>query len=273
MASPARLTVDGIVGRERGSTFLDGDGRRPPTGGPRPVPAHVTAAAVVLATVLAACSISGAGGSSLTKEKTRGGRMAKRPRHELNPVTAARAGGCRNKETVFARVDDDELRDRVYHDWIRGGAVLGVCTGDGRTDQRPGAGMSEELQIVDVQEDGRDEILFGGNSCCAEYFDAAVFRKGKLRLVLRPKGEPLLLINGIVDDGFAKAFGCRRSAGEKTRKLVKASARRTSARRFRWTRASFRLEDASAKRTLIEKGRTRSRGGAYEVAAALVKAC
>ena len=101
-----------------------------------------------IAAVLVACAASGAGGSSLTKEKNRVGRMAKRPRHELNLATAARADDCRNKETLFAHVDDDELRDRVYHDWIGGGPVLRVCTGDGRTDQRPGAGMSEELLKV-----------------------------------------------------------------------------------------------------------------------------
>ena len=79
-----------------------------------------TGTALPIAAVLAACAASGAGGSSLTKEKNRVGRMAKRPRHELNLATAARADDCRNKETLFAHVDDDELRDRVYHDWIRG---------------------------------------------------------------------------------------------------------------------------------------------------------
>jgi len=200
--------------------------------------------------------------------------MAERSQRDSKLVSTPGArGSCNKKETLLAHIDDDGLRDRVYHDWIRDGPVLGVCTGDGRTDQRPGSGMSEELRIVDVQRDGRDEILFGGNSCCAEYFEAAVFRKGKLRLVLRAKGEPLLLTNGIVDDGFAKAFGCRTRSGGTTRKLVKASARRISGRRFRWTRAYFRLRDASAKRTSVEKGRTRYRGGAYEVAAGLVRSC
>jgi hypothetical protein len=200
--------------------------------------------------------------------------MAERSQRDLMPASTPGArGGCKKKETLFGHIDDDGLGDRVYHDWIRGGPVLGACTGDGRTDQRPGAGMSEELRIVDVQRDGRDEILFGGNSCCAEYLDAAVFRKGTLRLVLRPKGEPLLLVNGIVDDGFAKAFGCRTRSDGTTRMLVKASARRTSGRHFRWTRAYLRLRDASAKRTSVENGRTRYRGGAYEVAAGLVRAC
>lgn len=188
----------------------------------RLLPARATAAVLVLSMALAACSVRGAGASSSTGEDPGWADRRARSQRDSKLVSTPRArGGCKNKETLFAHIDDDGLRDRVYHDWIRSGPVLGVCTGDGRTDQRPGSGMSEELRIVDVQRDGRDEILFGGNSCCAEYFDAAVFRKGKLRLVLRPKGEPLLLINGIVDDGFAKAFGCRTRSDGTTRKVVK----------------------------------------------------
>jgi len=200
--------------------------------------------------------------------------MAERSQPVSKLATTPRGDdSCKSKKTLFAHVDDDRLRDRVYHDWIRKGAALGVCTGDRRTDQRPGAGMSELLRIIDVQNDGRDEIFFGGTSILTRFYDVVVFRKGKLRQVLRPKGEPLSLIEGTVDEGRGKAFGCRKSTGEETRKLVKASARRIGGPRFRWTRAIFRLRDSSAKRTSVEKGRTRYRGSAYEVAAALVKPC
>jgi hypothetical protein len=72
--------------------------------------------------------------------------------------------------------------------------VLGVCTGDGRTDRMAGSGMTELLQIIDVQRDGRDEIFYGGTTATARYFDVAVFRRGKLRRVLRPKGRGLALV-------------------------------------------------------------------------------
>jgi hypothetical protein len=141
---------------------------------------------------------------------------------------------------LFAHVDDDELRDRVYHDLIRHRPVLGVCTGDGRTDRRPGAGMTELLRIIDVQEDGRDEILYGATLISSKNFYVAVFRRGKLHRVLRPKGKPLLLIKGSeVNPDRGKAFGCRKSADGKIRRLVKASVRKTGARSFRWTRANL----------------------------------
>lgn len=249
--------------------------RKPSTDAPRPLPSRLTAAVVVLALALAACSVNGAGDSGFSGEKNLGEGMAERSGHEPRRVPALRAGGnCRNKETLFAHVDDDKLRDRVYHDRNRRRPVLGVCTGDGRIDQRPGAGMTELLRIIDVQRDGRDEILYGATLISSKNFYVAVFRKGQLRRVLRPKGKPLLLIKGAyVNPDRGKAFGCRKSAEGNKRKLVKASVRKTSHRRFRWTRAIFRLRDASAKRTSVEKGRTRHRGRAYEVAAALVKPC
>jgi hypothetical protein len=83
-------------------------------------------------------------------------------------------------------------------------------------DRMAGSGMTELLQIIDVQRDGRDEIFYGGTTATARYFDAAVFRRGNLRRVLRPKGKPLALVEEIkpsTRDGaerrIGKAFGCR----------------------------------------------------------------
>ncbi len=126
-------------------------------------------------TALAACSVGGAGGNSFTGEKNSDRRMAERSQPVSKLATTPRGDdSCKSKETLFAHVDDDRLRDRVYHDWIRKGAALGVCTGDRRTDPRPGAGMSELLRIIDVQNDGRDEILFGGTSILTRFYDVAL---------------------------------------------------------------------------------------------------
>lgn len=226
------------------------------------------AGVVALATALVGCSVA----NSVTRigpsrDERLGERVAERS-------VSGPGKACRREETVSAEVDGDKLRDRVYHAWIRGGPVLGVCTGDGRTDQMPGSGMSELLRIIDVQNDGATRFSMGGTTVSAEYFDVAVFRRGKLRQVLRPKGTPLLLIKGtVVDPDRGKAFGCLNTARGKGRKLVKASDRRTSGGPFKWTRASFRLEDASAKRILIESGRAKSGDSPYTVAANLVKPC
>jgi hypothetical protein len=141
---------------------------------------------------LAACSVNGAKASSFTVERNPDGRITERSRLDSKLVPGLRGGDrCKNKETLFAHVDNDKLRDRIYHDWIKGGPVLGVCTGDGRTDRRRGSGMTELLWILDVQQDDRDEILYGGTSISAKYYDVAVFRKGKIRRVLRRKESRL----------------------------------------------------------------------------------
>jgi hypothetical protein len=189
---------------------------------------------------------------------------------------------CANRETLRADVDRDSRRDLVYHDWIRGAAVLGVCTGDGRTDRTAGSGMTELLQIIDVQRDGRDEIFYGGTTATARYFDVAVFRRGNLRRILHPKGKPLALVEGIkiaTRDGaerrIGKAFGCQDTVGDRTREVVQSNAwRKTkSSGRFRWRRVSFRVRAASAKRVLVESSRIKARGGGVAVARSLVADC
>ncbi len=117
--------------------------------------------------------------------------MAERSQPVSKLATTPRGDdSCKSKETLFAHVDDDRLRDRVYHDWIRKGAALGVCTGDRRTDPRPGAGMSELLRIIDVQNDGRDEILFGGTSILTRFYDVVLGGPKKIQEVvgLTPPG-------------------------------------------------------------------------------------
>jgi hypothetical protein len=201
-------------------------------------------------------------------------------RERVQRLTATRPRRCTNKQTVRADVDGDGLSDLVFHDWIKGAAVLGVCTGDGQIDTRPGAGQAELLRIIDVQPDGRDEVLFGSTSVSARYFQVAVFRRGKLRRVLRPQGKPLTLVKGIevgasgaTDRRTGKAFGCKDMTCGKNKEVVQASAWRRSSGRFQWRREAFSIRGASAKRVLVESGRKRGRGNAFDVARSLVVRC
>jgi hypothetical protein len=196
--------------------------------------------------------------------------------------SGVRRNPCAKRETLRAHVDRDSRRDLVYHDWIRGRAVLGVCTGDGRTDRKAGLGMTELLQIIDVQRDGRDEIFYGGTTAVAHYFDVAVFRRGNLRRVLRPKGKQLTLVEGIefatrggTERRIGKAFGCQNTANGRTKEIVQSAAWRTKkgSHRFRWRRMSFRVRAASARRVLVEWGGMRARVGALAVARRLIEEC
>jgi hypothetical protein len=189
----------------------------------------------------------------------------------------------RRRETVRADVDGDDVRDWVYHDWIRGAAILGVCTGDGRADRMTGSGMTELLEIIDVHENGRNEIFYGGTSAIARYLNIAVFRRGSLRRVLRPRRRPLVLIDGIelAERGGTErpigggAFGCQDTAGDRTKELVQVTAWRKApnSRIFRWKRKSFSIKRAVATGVLVESGRKRARGDEFEVATSLVARC
>lgn len=68
-------------------------------------------------------------------------------------------GLCPEENSVKADVNGDGLEDLVSYNFIQKQAVLTVCTARGSTDRIHTSGMSELLEIVDIQEDGQAEIL------------------------------------------------------------------------------------------------------------------
>ena len=98
---------------------------------------------------------------------------------------------CRGHDAIEASVDGDSLPDLVFSGPVRGEPTVGVCTGAGSYSDLPALGRGESLYVVDVQDDGTDEILFGSRSLLMEYSRFAVWRDDGLRVVSLPDGDPL----------------------------------------------------------------------------------
>jgi hypothetical protein len=100
---------------------------------------------------------------------------------------------CRGRDALQADVDGDGRTDLVFHTTYHGAVRVGVCTATGAFDTLPGLGMGETLYIEDVQDDGRDEILFGSTSALMEYIRFATWEGDRVKPVLLPDGKPLLV--------------------------------------------------------------------------------
>lgn len=163
---------------------------------------------------------------------------------------------CRGLGGVKANLDLDGRPDRVAHTFISphgdiATARLFVCLGDGRLLTRTGIGMSEELEVIDIDGDGQAEIYYGANSVCQSGGNIAVVRDGRLRLLRGPGGHALSVGRGC---GTARgreghpqllgesAWGCR------DHRLVLVAAWRTGKRRARVTTTALRLDGLHARR-------------------------
>jgi hypothetical protein len=202
-----------------------------------------------------------------------------------NDSGSDRALACSKRETVEADLDGDGAEDLVYHDWIRDRAMLGACTATGRSDQITGAGQSELLQIIDIQSDGQDEILYGGTTASAQIASIAILsREAELETVGLISGKSLLVVLGL-DPGAppnrqptGAAFGCEDVNGDGRLDLVQVSVW-PRGKEFRWTRTAYRIEDASASRIAKKWGNHENErsqpdvGEVMEVAGSLTKPC
>ena len=174
--------------------------------------------------------------------------------------------------------DGDSARDFVYHEWGRKGARLGVCTDDGRHDAMAGAAQSESLALVDVEPDGRDEILFGGTGMTWTAYDVAVWRRGRLLHVTKAHDEPddpydqHFSVRTGSDGGLGSAFGCEDRAGGEADELSQISVFRHPHKtgHFRSVGRAYRIQDGKARLVDREKGTLRNdpdRKDRHEVAA------
>lgn len=164
---------------------------------------------------------------------------------------------CFRQEPVSADVDGDSREDYVFHTWVKGRALLSVCTARGRNDSRPGLGQAEMLQIIDVNDDGRDEIFFGSNTCCMGELRIAVFIRGGLRLIRDSQTRgPLAMRQGIDIESHHEiglAFGCEDLDGDGTRDIAQVKAR-AKGRRIYWKKVGFTLTAKEARRVGARRG-------------------
>jgi hypothetical protein len=176
---------------------------------------------------------------------------ARRPASAPSTATSSEAiADSRSRCTdpdFSADVDGDGRSDRVYHLYLQDESrgVLGVCTASGIHDEIE-AGAPEANGVMDLQPDGRDEILFGGTTVSAVILSIAVFEDGRLREVEFPAGS---LASGLTDasEGHwtSESWGCRDVDGDGAREVVTAE--------FRWSRdggswigRAYRLEGTKA---------------------------
>jgi hypothetical protein len=188
-------------------------------------------------------------------------------------------GECANKSGIQTDVDGDGSEDVVYHEWVGDGPVLGVCTASGRKDRIEGKGQAELLFVVDVERDGRDEILYGGTSAVAQLASIAVFTQEGLEEVLLSDGKPLVVVNGIVanvsEEGGPPtdlAWGCEDTDGDGQPELVQVTVKPADGS-LDWTREAFRIEGASASLVSTESGRMEGPDEGVGVARTLTSPC
>ena len=125
------------------------------------------------------------------------------PRPTATPSTSAaptptREGPheCRGHEALPAQIDGDDRRDLVFHSFVDGVAKVGVCTGRGSYSSIAGLGQAETLAVVDVQNDGMDEIQFGSNTVAMNYYRFAVWVNGRLKVVSLSNGSAFQVHQG-----------------------------------------------------------------------------
>ena len=129
-----------------------------------------------------------------------------------------------------AHVDDDGRVDAITHTWDAlpegdDGPVLRVCSGNGTVEEIEGSGQAEMLQVIDVELDGRAEILFGGTTVSAARYDMAVMVGDALEVVTANE-EPLSVWQGALEHDDSgnptqlAEFGCEDGDGDGRRELA-----------------------------------------------------
>lgn len=182
---------------------------------------------------------------------------------------------CLRRETVRADVDGDDLPDLVYHDFSqRQGAMVGVCTARGETDQIAGLGQAETLYIIDIEPDGQDEIFFGATGMASEGLNVAIFVSDGLRRVHLAGGRPLYLERGYRNfhGDMGLAYGCEDTVGVSDNELTQVVVTRRG-RTFHWTKASYDLQRDRAVLVNNESGERRARGDVAVAARRLTSEC
>ncbi len=148
------------------------------------------------------------------------------PARSMPSVAGAPEGrpprACAGHRPRTVDFNGDGQPDWVYLDWVdvevSGHAVFGWCM-EGRHGSFATSGMAETLSVVDLYGDGRHEVLFGGNTCCGQILKLAAYSRGRVRVVARPDGEALVLLNGLSPKNDRErwaVYGCDAEEGALT---------------------------------------------------------
>lgn len=161
-------------------------------------------------------------------------------------------------DALTGDVDGDGRLDLVAHQWTTHGAMLTVCTADGRTYQLEGMGQAELLRLVDGDGDGTTEILYGATTVAVSGQQVAVWSDDGLRTVTTRNGDALFLEAGgdgsfDEDRGWTvyRQIGCRDLDADGQDELVQATARRDGDG-YRVTLVGYVIDGAVATETVTQ---------------------
>ncbi len=159
------------------------------------------------------------------------------------------SGVCPDGESLRGDFDGDGVEERfVVAPPLAGDPVVLMChAGAAVPVQISIGGMGEILSLADVDRDGDVEILAGGTTITAGFYE--VFTEGEggfpERVSVGPAGETLTFIDG-ADGGVGYRWGCR---DDGTVVQVEGTLR---AGKLQWTRTAYRIEGLAA--TIVGTG-------------------
>jgi hypothetical protein len=167
--------------------------------------------------------------------------------------------GCPEADARAGDLDADGREEQVVHVTSDGVAAVRVCDASGGLlGEIPGLGRGEALDLVDLQGDGRTEILFGSTTAGSQGTRVAVWENGQLLVVTDQLGEPLTLRAGTVPDQPAEhvraAYGCVDGDADGSREVVQVVATRQSDGTVDWTRRAWSLSGSEAAEAWSDAG-------------------
>lgn len=140
---------------------------------------------------------------------------------QLAGDTAGPEALCEHDDAIDADLDGDGAKDQVVHAVGDDGPVLAVCSSVHGYQELTSSGSADLLEVADVDDDGRPEILYGTTEGGIRFWQVAVVTPDGLRPVVFHDtidrevpfdGEPLAFTTGYPDgtttgDGLW-GFGC-----------------------------------------------------------------
>lgn len=170
--------------------------------------------------------------------------------------------GCSGSRSVRADLDGDGVADAVIHDGA-GGRGLRVCLGAGSVLEVEGLGTGEGLEVIDVEPDGRPEIVYGATTAYNAGSRLAVVEEGDLHVIVASSGLPLEMSSGPsspenFETGPFAAWGCADVTGDEQRELIQLSASRATNDTIEWSWRAYRITGATARQVAEDSGSEQS---------------
>ena len=174
-------------------------------------------------------------------------------------------------KTIGGDFDGDGRRDHAYQT-PRPELMLGVCLATGQSDEVESGQAEGTFDAVDLDQDGRDEILFGGTSVLQTLDVLAAVVDGTIEV--DDRSGPALASGPMPPDPeqAAQAWGCEDVGGDVRREVVQVTVRR-SGPKADWTKEIFRVERARLVLLETRTGATAAQPNLTELATSLVPRC